>query len=262
MAAHVKRIPMFTGVLLIVALSACIPASMPLPPEPTFTLPPPTATSTSTPVWFPPTATFTPLPTITRSLNPTPDTRPDYGSLIFQDDFQKAELWSLGRGPVGSIALGKGEISLVVNTERGYLYSLRQETAMNDFYLEITASPTICRAGDEYGLLVRTASSQDFFRFGLTCRGEARLDRVLGGQASSPHPAALSGAVPPGAPSSSRLGVWASGKELRFYVNDQFLFTVSDPSLPSGGIGVYARAIGGDTVTVNFSDLIVYQPSR
>jgi hypothetical protein len=243
-------------------LSACLPASMPLPPTETPTPLPPTETPTPTIVWFPPTATFTPLPTTTRSITPTVDVSPRYGSLIFADDFEKTELWTTGRGPAGSVAFGKGELSLVVNRSRGYLSSLRQETALDSFYLEITASPSICRDGDEYGLLVRVASPNDFFRFGLTCRGETRLDRVIGGQAAAPHPPNLSGAVPPGAPSSSRLGVWALGKELRFYVNGQYQFAVTDASLPSGGIGVFARAVGDDSVTVNFSDLSVYEAKR
>ena len=255
-------LPCLTAFLLLLILSACLPASMPLPSTETPPPEPPTVTPTTTPVWFPPTATFTPLPTTTRSITPTIDARPSYGSLIFSDDFQKPELWALGRGPAGSAAFGKGEVSLVVNQPRGYLYSLRQETTLENFYLEITAAPSICRGGDEYGLLIRLASTQDFFRFGLTCRGEARLDRVLSGQASSPHPAEFSGVVPPGAPSLSRLAVWALGKELRFYANGQFLFSISDNSLPRGGIGVYARAVGDDSVTVNFSELSVYEAER
>ena len=103
---------------------------------------------------------------------------------------------------------------------------------------------------------------QDFLRFGLNCRGEVRLDRLSGGDASSPYPPEMSGAVPPGAPSSTRLAVWALGKELRFYANGQYLFTVSDPVLHVGGLGVYARAGGEDTMTVNFSDLDVYEATR
>jgi hypothetical protein len=237
----------------------CLPMATALPPLPTETLGPPTETPTATTVWFPPTATFTPLPPVTPGITPTLDLSPSYGSPIFSDDFLKPELWALGRSGSGSAALGVSELSLVVNQPRGYLYSLRQETALSDFYLEITASPSICRGADEYGLLVRLVSLQDFLRFGLNCRGEVRLDRLSGGEASSPYPPELSGAVPPGAPSTSRLAVWAVGKELRFFVNGQYLFTVSDPVLRAGGLGVYARASGDDSLTVDFSDLDVYE---
>jgi hypothetical protein len=34
---------------------------------------------------------------------------------------------------------------------------------------------------------------------------------------------------------------------------------IHDQSLPSGELGVYARAAGPDEMTVNFSDLAVYE---
>ncbi len=240
-------------------LAGCLPLAAPLPPEPSSTPLPPTATATPTIVWFPPTATYTPLPTVTLPVTPTLDTRPGYGSLIYADDFRDPARWMLGRSAAGSVALGKDEISLVVTRPRGYLYSLQQETALADFYLEITASPSICRGEDEYGLLLRLVSLQDYYRFGLNCRGEARVDRLVGGDASSPQPPAISGAVPPGAPSATRLAVWALGKELRFYANEQYLFSVRDPVLLRGGLAIYARAASPDSLTVNFSDLKVYE---
>lgn len=247
---------------LTMLLAGCLGAPLwpgtPLPPTETSTLPPPTGTPTTTPVWFPPTATFTPLPAITYAVTPTLDMSPSYGALVLEDDFHKTELWTTGRTPAGSVAQGVSELTLAVSQPRAYLFSLRQETALGDFYLEINASPSICRDGDEYGLLVRVSSLQDFLRFGLTCRGEARLDRVVNGDASAPQPPAFYGAIPPGAPSTSRLGVWARGKELRFYANGQYLFSVRDPGLLKGSLGVYARAAGDNPMTVNFSSLTIY----
>jgi hypothetical protein len=128
---------------------------------------------------------------------------------------------------------------------------------LSDFYAEITASPTLCRDQDEYGLLLRVSEDQDYYRFSLSCDGHARLDRVIGQDASSPQPWVLSGAIPPGAPSVSNLAVWAAGSEIRFFVNDEYLFTIHDPVLPTGLLGVFARSASDMAVTVNFSDLVV-----
>ncbi|MEW5869291.1 MAG: hypothetical protein AB1894_08455 [Chloroflexota bacterium] len=244
---------------LALGLAACLPLATPLPPLPTATPPAPTASATATIVWFPPTATPTPLPSVTLSITPTLDLSPRYGALLLADDFGETSEWSAGRSPAGSMTFGQGELTLAVSQGRGYLSSLRHGTSLGDFYLEINASPGICRAADEYGLLLRVASVQDFFRFALLCNGQARLDRILGGQASSPVPPKPNAAVPPGAPSTSRLAVWASGKEMRFYANGQYLFSVRDGTLLSGGLGVFARAAGDGAVTINFSDLAVYQ---
>lgn len=239
----------------LLSLTACIPQPDP-EPTPTPTPVPPTPTFTPTIIWFPPTATFTPYPTL--ELLPTEDLRPGIGELLFQDDFSDPTAWSLSTSPGGSVALGLNELTIAIGAEDTYLYSLRKDWLLSDFYLELTASPSMCRELDEYGLLLRVSPELDFYRFSLSCNGQVRLDRIYRGAASSPQPWVLSGAVPPGAPSTVRLGVWAVGSELRFFVNDRYQFTVRDPMLLSGGVGVFARSTVDWPVTVNFSDLAVY----
>lgn len=243
---------------LLGLVSCAAPASIPAEPLPTETIQP-SETPTATIVWFPPTATFTPLPSTTPNLDVEIDIQAPFGEVVFQDNYDEPELWTSGKMSAGSIAFGKNELSLGISEAKGYLYSIRQGTLLSDFYLEVTVNPSICRAEDEYGILFRMTSEIDFFRFGLTCRGEARVDRILAGNAASLQPPTLNGSIPPGAPSSSRLAIWANGREMRFYVNGDYLFTVRDSSLLSGGIGVYTRAAGNEAMTVNFSDLVVYE---
>jgi hypothetical protein len=257
-------LPAFSLLLACSALAVCAAlvscAPLAAPPAPLATVTPiPSETPTATIVWFPLTATPTPLPTVTHGITPTLDLRPRFGALLLADDFSQPELWSLGRMHAGTMALGINELTLAVSQARGYLFSLRSGPDLGDFYLEINASPSICRGEDAYGLLLRVTASLEFFRFGLSCNGYARLDRVYQEQASSPQPPLMNGAIPPGAPSSSRLGVWARGREMRFYANGEYLFSVRDPTLSSGSLGVFVRAAGPDMVTVNFSDLVVYE---
>lgn len=248
--------------LLLAGLASCLPLATPLPPLPSATPLPPTLTPTATTVWFPPTATFTPWAPVASVLTPTVQVRPEFGELLFSDDFSDGSLWSLGRSGYGSAALGKNELTLAVTQARRYLYSFRTEPALADFYVEITASPSICRGLDEYGMLLRVSPDQEFYRFALTCDGQVRVDRFYKGRASAPQPLMLHGAVPPGAPSSSRLGVSADGRLLSFFVNGEFVVSINDPSLPVGTLGVFARPAGDDSMTVNFSDLVVYSLAR
>ena len=240
---------------IVFLLSACSPTSTLTP----YTSATPTATDTPTPtvIWFPATETPTSAPTVVPS--PTPELRPGVGSVLFSDNFELPTNWTLVNTETGSISVGGNELTMALSRSKGYLNSIREGALFTNFYAEITASPNLCGGVDEYGMLVRYQSPGNFYRFSLSCNGQVRLDRLVGGTASSPQPWMTTTSVPSAAPSTSRLGVWAVGKELRFFVNDQYQFTINDPSMPSGAMGVFVRSGGENAVTVNFSDLVVYE---
>ncbi len=247
---------LFYCYILIILVSACTstPAAT---PSPTVTIPAPTGTITPTIVWFPPSATPTRFPTPV--ITPTADMRPMLGKIIFEDDFSDLKSWSTSQTEEGSVAFGINELTIAIGENNAYLYSLREQPIFTDFYMEITAETTLCRDLDEYGVLFRVSPTIDYYRFALSCNGQVRLDRIKDGQASSPQPWMLSGSVPPGAPSKVVIGVAAIGSELSFFVNGQFQFSLHEPLLTSGGLGVFARATNKMAVTVSFSHLVVYE---
>jgi hypothetical protein len=254
-----KFVIFFMCLAAVVFLVSCTPPTQ-IPPTPTPTLAP-SETPTPTVVWFPPTPTKTlvvkPEPTATLDL------RPGVGDIIFEDDFSMASsAWLLGQNANGTTAIGLNELTIAIIQPKAYLSSSRSEPVFSDFYAEITASPNLCAGLDEYGLLFRVRSTGDFYRYSLSCNVQVRLDRVVGGTAGSPQPWLMSASVPRGAPSMTRLGVWASGSELRFFVNDEYQFAVIDSYHDMGNLGVFARSAGENAVTVSFSDLKVYQIDR
>jgi hypothetical protein len=244
---------------VLLSLWLCAACSVTLTPEPspTATSTPVTSTVTPTIVWFPPTPTPSPFPT--PIITPTADMRPKLGDILLKDDFSDPKQWQLSQTDSGSVALGKNELTIAIAETDATLYSFREQPTFSDFYLEITTTPSLCRGLDEYGVLFRVTPTLDYYRFSLSCDGQVRLDRIIGDQASSPQPWMLSGAVPPGAPSSSRLGVAAAGSKMDFFINGKYQFSVQDPLLSSGSLGVFARSANKMAVTVNFSDLVVYQ---
>ena len=252
-------LPWLAALLALAALtSACLP---PQPPAPDL-LPAPTETSTVTPtvtatiVWFPPTATFTLFPTAV--VTPTEDFRPDLGALILEDDFTDQTAWPAARTAAGSVAYGNRELTLAVSAPGGSLLSLRQLLLVNDFYLEIDATPSLCRSGDTYGLLFRASSALDFYRLMVNCSGQLRVERLKNGYAALIQDWTISGQIPPGGLMRSRLGVWALGDEFRVFVNGVFQFSFRDPVWSSGQIGVFAKSSGDSPLTVNFANLAVY----
>jgi hypothetical protein len=241
--------------MIPVLLAACLPMSgenqLPSDGSPTA------ATSTTTFVWFPPTdtPTITPIPA---TLTPTLEQKPNLGDIIIRDDFTQPAKWQLGRFDDGVIAFGTGELALAVSSPGGKLTTFRQEPTLTDFYYEVSASPNLCTDGDAYGLVIRAVNNTDFYAFLLSCSGQVRMerDRVSERIVLKDWTYAI-GPVTPDIGGKTRLGVWAYGSELRFFINDVFQFSISDPTFPRGLIGLQARSAGVTALTVNFSNLII-----
>lgn len=249
------------GVCLSFFLAACSGISQ----SPTLTLPPtatgrPSAgTATPTVVWFPPTETPTPFPT--QVAIPTPEGRPGLGEVIFIDNFDQPEFWDTAESNTASAIIDRNRLTLAVNQPRVAVVSLRKEPRLGDFYAEMTADLSLCRAKDQYGLLLRILSDGDYYRYAINCSGQVRLERVRSGQPYPLQDWLPSGDAPPGAPAEVKMGVWAVGSEMRFFLNDRYQFTVRDPLFRQGTLGVFVKSEDASPVTVSFSELIVYAVS-
>ena len=246
--------PVITLTLIsFLALAACAPIQTPPAPA--------TATETSAPSptatiqWFPSTATLTPRPLITPSA--TPNQLPGIGNTLVTDDFASAAVWNTAVSDQGSVSVSRNRITLAVKAPDTYLFSLRNEPLLTDFYVEISAHPALCRGADSYGMLLR-ANNAASYRYALACDGTVRLDRMSFARARSVQPPAPSGDAPPGSPGDVRLGVWVVGSEMRFFLNGRYQFSVVDVNLGIGTLGVFAQSSAANSaMTVTFSDLIV-----
>lgn len=238
---------------LALLLTACSGGGMLDAPTATPQPASPTPLQTPTINWFPATATYTPQPLPTQL--PTPQRLAGLGSLIASDDFSDSSAWDSAVSDQGAASIGRNRLTLSVQPGV-YLISLHRDIVAGDFYAEITARPSLCRGEDEYGFLVR-AKAVTYYRFSLTCNGMAHAERVSVSERHVLQAPVLSGDVPPGAPGEVRIGVWAAGPELRFFLNGRYQFSASDFNLQSGTVGVFARAAGSTPVTVTFSDLVV-----
>ncbi len=244
---------LLAGMLGLAACSGFAP-----PPTPTSTIPPPTPTATATIVWFPPTDTPTPFPTAT--VVATTEQRPGLGDLLFRDSFDQPALWNTAISAFASAAVTRNRLVLSINGEGpATLASLRSEPALGDFYAEATASLSLCQGDDEFGMIFRAAPGNNYYRFTLNCRGQLRLERSRGGLMEPLQDWFLTGDAPQGAPADVRLGIWAFGNEMRFFLNGNYQLSVRDPILHTGTLGFFVFASGASPVTAAFSDLAVYQ---
>jgi hypothetical protein len=222
---------------------------------PTITPAIPTETPLPSPTidWFPASATPSPRPIATQPA--TPQMNPGIGAAVLRDDFSRQALWDTAVSDLGSAAIDRNRLTLAAQPGV-YLVSFRSGAVFGNFYAEITAKTSLCRGADEYGFLVR-GSRVAYYRFALACNGTARADRISVDTRRPLHEAVASGDVPPGAPSEVRIGVWASGAEMRLFINDRFQFSIHDSNYLSGGVGVFANSTGDTAVTVSFSELEV-----
>lgn len=242
--------------LLIIGAAGCAPALSEAELLLETGTPTVTASPTATIDWFP--ATNTPSPAPTQAVTPSPT--PDFGlgSMLLEDNFINTEAWTVYQTTNGSAAYGKNEFTLAVASSKTYLTSLRSQPLLGDFYLEVTANPSLCREDDSYGLLLRAANEWSYYRWVVTCDGQTRLERVKDGFAVLVQDWLYSAQIRSGSETEMRLGAWLAGGEMRFFIDDVEQFSARDPVWTNGLIGFFARA-GGDTpLTVNFSGLSVY----
>jgi hypothetical protein len=241
-------------ILILFGLTACSPAAPEVLSTPTITSTPPPPTATI--VWFPATETPTPIPTEVKV--PTPEQRPGIGDLLLSDDFTQKTHWQTSHTDTGNVVFGKGDLTLAVAAAKRGLQSFYYQPIPGNSYLEMTANPSLCRGRDTYGLLLRAESDASYYRFVIACTGEVRVERYRGGELAVLQDWTPSGQVPPGAPLFLQLAVWMKGEELRFFINDAYQFSVSDPVFKAGQLGVFARTVDQPPLTVGFSKLKVY----
>jgi hypothetical protein len=244
------------GVLSWLLLAACnvsAPAAEDTGLTPTQTS---TVQETSTIIWFPP--TDTPRPVVTPTLLPTRNLHPGVGTQVFSDLFTKDSNWQVASDDSGSIAYGNNELTLAIRQPKVTMATLNRTLYMGDFYLEVTANPSLCRGMDAYGLLLRASTSADTYRLLFSCSGQIRLERVKNSKLTVLQDWIYSGQVPPGSPAVLHIGVWALRNEMRIFVNDFYQFSFSDPIFPTGGLGFFARSAGDSALTVSFSNLEIY----
>jgi len=86
-----------------------------------------------------------------------------------------------------------------------------------------------------------------------------RLELVQGGQTIVLVDWMTAARVQPGAPATHRVGLYVSRGLFQLYINDTFQFENRIAQNRSGGLGVFARTVSGNAMTIRFSDLQIYR---
>ncbi len=230
-------------------------------PTPTVVAPTRTAfspTRTPTVVWFPPTATPTPLPT--PFFTPTPNLAAGKGALLWRADFAEPSNWWSPTPAFGSFGLSDGVLSLTGTRARFTLLVLSRRRAGYNFYLEASARPMACRNEDAYGVVFRaSAGARSYYLFGVKCNGYAFVEKVTG-QLAVPQADAQPAPIAPGSLVTAVFSVRAAKQKIYLALNGQTLFTLRDDGARYGrdGVGFFVRPATDDGASAVFTSLAIY----
>jgi hypothetical protein len=124
----------------------------------------------------------------------------------------------------------------------------------------VSAHTNVCADADEYALLFRgnydaETDAYRFYVFKLRCGGAARLELMEGNDVTALVDWTASPVIKSGANADNAITIWANKDQMRFYVNDQYLFSAQDAMLADGFYGflLYDRTNG--TMSVSWKGL-------
>ncbi len=235
-------------------------AASPTPPivAPTVTPPP------ASPTPEPPTATPTEAATATPTVPPTPDPNQGVGDVVYSDKLNGTSGWSWtfeDDAVKFGISREQGRLNGVAKRSGTWRFTISDDAVrVGDQQVRVTVRAEVCAENDEHALLFRgrvdaATTAYSYYAFKLRCGGAARLERLDGPNTTVIVNWTASPAIRAGAGQENTLLVWANKGEMRFYVNDQYLFSAQDTALAEGFYGFYLQDRTNGNMAVSWQNL-------
>lgn len=185
--------------------------------------------------------------------------------ILFADDFSSEQRsTALGWDYAGSEGVERtwsgDKLTVTIKKKNGAAASYANRF-IGDFGAEVEAE-TEDKPGIEYGIAFRYSLSYgraSLYEFMITSDGKYRLFKFFGDHVTykSPVPLTTSPLVRR-APSKNRLGVLAQGSTISLYINGQRVSTITDDSLASGGVAMFASSGPNDLARISFDRMTLY----
>jgi len=224
------------------------PAATETPAEPTLT---PIGAASPTPVT--PTAPATPDP----NLNVT-------DTVLYEDTFDgKAGWFWTFSDEVADFGAVDGELRISTKpAQNTWRYIYRDNVTAADMQLRILTKAGACPGTDELGIMYRGRLDEQqklhTYIFKLNCAGQARVEilddittTVLKDWETFP-------AIKAGAPAENAIMIWMQKDQFNFYVNDQYLFSLSNNAMAEGFLGFYVQSHSNGGGQFVLDDMVVH----
>ena len=178
------------------------------------------------------------------------------GTQIFSELFAPGDFWELGESDIANIGIDLERLTIDMRTG-GAIAWARNGFGGTDFHYQGTVFTEGCQSGDYYGLVFRSTDDLNLYLFGVSCSGQYRIVRRLDGKFSTLQDFTTDPNIQSGG-RLNLLGVRAQESHLYFYVNDQYIFDLTESSITEGRFGVFAKSHLNPQLSVHFDDFAAW----
>jgi len=212
----------------------------------------------------PPSPTLQASPTVEPTTTPPPTADPNLNvtdTILYADNFdgKSGWFWTFS-DDTADFGAKDGQLNVLAKQSSGsWRYVTRTDTQVGDQQLRVTAHLIDCGADDEYGLMFRGVDQSEVFTsyiFKLNCNGAARVERLQGTDIFLLQDWTASSAIQSGPGAENKLLAWMLKDQFHFYVNDQYLFSLTDSTLAEGYYGFYVRDVTAGQMSLNFTNMV------
>jgi serine/threonine protein kinase len=193
-------------------------------------------------------------------------TAPTPTAALFDDDFQSQQAsedkgWGFDPGDYVDYTWSAGKMTISIK-KKNWLGLNWPDGDYDDFGVEVQAQATT-DAYTEYGIVFRVSGSSDsrsYYIFGVTTQGKYYLQKKIDGQWADTDPvsATSSQSIKQGQ-GKNVLRVLARGDQIALYINGFLVSTVTDDSVSSGSVGIFAGTGDNDSAEAAFTRVTVFQ---
>lgn len=183
----------------------------------------------------------------------------------FADDFRSQERslalgWTFGSSEAVERSWSGGSLDVTIRKMNGgaacYVNRL-----VKDFGAEIEAEAED-KPGIEYGIAFRYSlgfGRASHYLFRVTTDGKYHLLKIIGDQIAYKSPVSLTSTQYARTGSSkNRLGVLAQGSTISLYINGHLVRTITDGSLSSGSVAMFATSGPNEQARISFHRMTLY----
>jgi hypothetical protein len=198
------------------------------------------------------------------AITPTPisiesDPKEKLGDATWQDNFATGENWPIFTDEHVEIEIINGRLQMKSLNIENWDSWMVSKPVVDDFYLEVIATPGECSGLDRYGLLARASGASEAYVYGFSCDGQYSLRIWDGYQFIMLVDWTPSKFINTGADQTNRLGFLAQGSRISLYANGNLLTEIEDQTYANGAFGLFIGSPETQNFMVEFSKISYWE---